>query len=199
MTDPLILASGSKTRATLLRNAGVSVEAIAPNVDEASVKLAMLAENAPPDQVAGTLAEMKAMKIANKHPTRLVIGSDQVLVCDGKVFDKPKNIAEARDHLTTLRGKKHQLVTLVVAIEQTRPVWRHMSRANLQMRDFSDTFLDSYLDQYSESLTDTVGGYKLEEGGAQLFTRVEGDYFSILGLPLLEVLGFLRTRGIVSE
>ena len=199
MNEPLILASGSETRALLLKNAGVEIETVAPNIDEASIKLSMLAENAPPDQIAGTLAEMKAKKIGNKHPTRLVIGSDQVLVCEGKLFDKPNDIDEARHQLTMFRAKKHQLVTLVVAIEHTRPVWRHMSRANLQMRDFSDTFLNSYIDQNSEGLTDTVGGYKLEQGGAQLFTRVDGDYFSILGLPLLELLGFLRTRGIVPE
>lgn len=199
MSETIILASGSKTRAKLLQDAGVQIETIAPNIDEDSVKKAMLAEKALPDQIAGTLAEMKASKISNKNPNRLVLGSDQILVCEGKLFDKPKDIDDARDQLKILRGKSHQLITLVVAFEQTREVWRNMSRSNLVMRDFSDIFLDSYIDQQGQGLTDTAGAYKLETSGSQLFTRVDGDYFSILGLPLLEVLGFLRTRGIVQE
>lgn len=199
MSEIIILASGSKTRAKLLQDAGVQIETIAPNIDEDSVKKAMLAEKALPDQIAGTLAEMKASKISNKYPNRLVLGSDQILVCEGKLFDKPKDIDDARDQLKILRGKSHQLITLVVAFEQTREVWRNMSRSNLVMRDFSDMFLDSYIDKQGQGLTDTVGAYKLETSGSQLFTRVDGDYFSILGVPLLEVLGFLRTRGIVQE
>lgn len=199
MPKPVILASGSKTRAMLLQNAGVPIEQIAPNIDETSVKQSMIFEGAPPDKIAGTLAEMKALKIANKQPERLILGSDQVLCCEDQLLDKPHNLEEAKTQLKFLRGKKHQLITLAVIVEHSQPVWSHMSRATLQMRDFSDTFLDTYIDQHGSGLTETVGSYKLEQGGAQLFSRVEGDYFSILGLPLLEVLGFLRTRGTVPE
>ncbi len=199
MPDPLILASGSATRAGLLGSAGIAFQQIPAHIDEAAIKSAMQAEAAPPDQIASTLAELKAEKIANKHPDRLILGADQVLVCENRLFDKPTDTADARAQLETLRGKSHQLLTISVAYEHARPVWRHLERATLTMRDFSDSFLDTYLETHRDDLTDTVGGYKLEKGGAQLFSRVSGDYFSILGLPLLQVLAFLRTRGIAEE
>lgn len=194
-----ILASSSKIRAEMLLSAGVSVETVVARVDEETIKASMLAEGEKPRDIADTLAEMKARRVAQKHPEALVLGADQVLVCGGVLFDKPNSIEEAREQLISLRGKTHELLSAAVIYEDGAPVWRHIGRAQLMMRPFSDAFLENYIELQSGELFTTVGGYKLEQEGSQLFTRVQGDYFSVLGLPLLEILGFLRTRGICKE
>ncbi|MCC0068072.1 MAG: septum formation protein Maf [Rhodovulum sp.] len=199
MPTPLILASRSEGRATLLRQAGVPFETVAAAVDEAAVKAAMLAEAAPPRDIADTLADLKARRVAARRPGALVLGADQVLVSAGELYDKPRDLEEAADQLRRLRGATHELLSAAVVYEDDRPVWRHIGRARLTMRRFTDAFLEGYLARHRESLLATVGGYHLEGGGAQLFSRVEGDYFSVLGLPLLELLGFLRTRGVCPE
>lgn len=196
---PFILASGSKIRAEMLRNAGVSLETVIARVDEDSIKSALLSDGAPARDVADALAEMKARRVAVKNPEALVLGADQVLVCEGKMFDKPDSIDAARSQLQALRGKTHELLSAAVIVEDGTPVWRHIGRAQLMMRPFSDEFLENYLQKHAEDLFTTVGAYKLEAEGSKLFTRVQGDYFSVLGLPLLEILGFLRTRGICQE
>lgn len=199
MPQPLILASRSAARAALLERARVPFEAMAAAVDEAAVKAAMLAEGAPARDVADALAELKAQRVAMRRPDRLVLGADQVLVCEGRLLDKPVDRADARAQLAGLRGREHRLLSAAVVFEAGRPVWRHVGRADLVMWPFSDAFLDRYLEAEGEAVLASVGGYRLEDGGAQLFSRVTGDLFTIMGLPLLELLAFLRTREVVAE
>jgi septum formation protein len=183
----------------MLRDAGVAVETVAAAVDEAGIKAGLREEAAPPRDVADLLAELKARRIATRRPERLVLGADQVLVLDGRIFDKPADLAEARVQLQGLRGRRHELLSAAVIFEGAAPVWRHVGRAVLTMRPFSDVFLDDYLAAEGDLALASVGGYRIEGRGAQLFSRVDGDHFTIMGLPLLEVLGFLRTRGICIE
>jgi septum formation protein len=199
MTGGLILASQSAARIDMLRAAGVPFEAEAARVDEAAVKAALVAEGAPPRDVADALAELKARKVAMRHPDRLVLGADQVLALGQETLDKPRTLEEAGEHLRRLRGRSHQLLSAAVICEEGRPVWRQVGCARLTMRPFSDAFLDDYLQREGDALLEVVGAYRLEALGSQLFSRVEGDYFSILGLPLLELLAYLRVRGFCLE
>jgi septum formation protein len=194
----LILASGSAARVAMLAAARVPFEAMPAPVDEAAVKAGMLGEGASPRDIADALAELKARRVAARVPG-LVVGADQVLSCDGRLFDKPRDLAEAREQLLALRGRTHELHAAAVAYEEASPVWRHVGRARLTMRAFGEAFLDSYLASEGEAVCDSVGGYRIEAGGAQLFARVEGDLFTIMGLPLLELLDFLRSRRVVPE
>lgn len=198
MSKPVILASGSEIRHQLLHNAGVSVEVIPAPVDEDSIKKSLQAEQAKPHDVADALAEMKALRVASKRPDALVIGCDQVLVCEGQLFDKATSAAGAAETLQALRGKPHQLLSAAVIFEDGRPVWRTIGRAQLFMRNFSDRFLEDYVAENTPDILSSVGCYKLEKSGVQLFTRVQGDYFTVLGFPLLEVLEFLRSRAVVN-
>ncbi len=195
----VILASGSEIRANLLRNAGVTFDVKVARIDEAAIIASLWQENAKPHDVVDTLAEYKAARIAAKHPESLVIGCDQILVCDKKIYEKVDSLDAAREKLMSLRGKAHQLMSAVVIFEDGKPVWRQIGRAQLIMRDFSDEFIDTYLERNGTDILSSVGCYKLEEEGAQLFTRIQGDYFTILGIPLLEVLGLLRTRGVLEN
>lgn len=193
----VILASGSEIRAKLLHGAGVPFEVEIARIDEPAIIASLKAEQAKPHEIVDTLAEYKAQRVAAKHIDCLVIGCDQILVCDKKIYEKASSLEAARENLLTLRGKPHQLMSAVVIFENGRPVWRHIGRAQLIMRDFSDAFLDDYIEQQGDGILSSVGCYKLEEAGAQLFSHIQGDYFTILGIPLLEVLGFLRTRGVL--
>lgn len=195
----LILASASPARLAMLTAAGVVAEAIPARIDEGAVKQAMLAEGAPLRDIADKLAELKALRLSARHPGRLVLGADQVLVSGGRLFDKPADLAEALSHLRVLRGASHQLLSAAVVALDGAPVWRHVGAARLTMRPFTDAFLDDYLARIGDLALTSVGCYHLEGLGAQLFSRVEGDYFTILGLPLLELLGFLRARGALTE
>lgn len=195
----VILASGSEIRARLLKDAGVSFNVEIAKLDETAIIAALIAENAKPNDIVDVLAEYKAQRVAAKNPNSLVIGCDQILVCDKQIYEKASSIEEARENLKAMRGKAHQLMSAIVIFEDGKPVWRHIGRAQLIMREFSDTFLDEYLARNAGSILSSVGCYKLEEAGAQLFTRIQGDYFTILGIPLLEVLGFLRTRGVLTD
>ncbi len=199
MSSSIILASGSDIRQQLLANAGINFSVIIPRVDEPAILAALLAENAKPIDIADTLADYKAQRVALKNTQALVIAADQILVCNGDVFNKPKNKECAKQQLGLLRGNGHQLLSAVVIYEAGQPVWRHVGRAQLVMRDFSDEFLDDYVSSNSPEILASVGCYQLENQGVQLFSKIQGDYFTILGLPLVEVLGFLRSRGVLKE
>ena len=195
----IVLASASTARADMLRAAGVDIEVDPARIDEDAVKAAMAAESAPPRDVADKLAELKAHRISLKSYGKLVLGADQVLVCRSLIYDKARDMAEARSQLQDLRGQTHQLLSAAVIMRDGEPIWRHVGKARLTMRPFSDAVLDDYLDRFGDLALGSVGCYHLEGLGAQLFSRVEGDYFTVLGLPLLEVLGFLRARGVLIE
>ncbi|WP_293907537.1 Maf family protein [Phenylobacterium sp.] len=190
----LILASKSAARRAVLAGAGVPHEAVVPGVDEDAVKAGLLAEGAGPREVADALAELKAIKVSRSRPG-LVIGADQTLDLDGQLYDKAETVAAARERLRILRGKTHKLHSAVVVARDGAPIWREVATASLTMRDFSDAFLDHYLATEGEAALGSVGCYRLEGPGAQLFSRIEGDYFAILGLPLLGLLDLLRRHG----
>ncbi|TWA68575.1 septum formation protein [Azospirillum baldaniorum] len=195
----VVLASGSRTRAEMLERAAVRVTLAPAAVDEEEIKLAARAEGAPVEDVAEALAELKAQRVTRKHPGALVIGADQMLECEGRWFDKPADRDAARAQLQDLRGKTHRLVSCAVVIRDGERLWHHVDRAHLTMRPFSDAFLDSYLNAAGDDVLGSVGAYHLEGLGAQLFHRVDGDFFTILGLPLLPLLGFLRVHGVIAE
>lgn len=191
----IILASGSSIRVKMLHDAGVQFDVQVPRVDEETILRSLESEGVKPTDIADTLAEYKARRIANKNPSSIVIAADQVLACNGQIYSKPNDMKEAREHLNALKGQGHQLLSAVVIYEDAKPVWRHVGRAQLAMWDFSEAFLDDYLAKAGTEILNCVGCYQLESHGVTLFNRVQGDYFTILGLPLLEVLGFLRTKG----
>ncbi len=195
----VILASQSSTRATLLRDAGLRFEVRPARVDEAAVKAAAQADDASAADAALLLAGLKAARIrAPEAPEdTLVIGADQILVCEGAWFDKPATPADARAHLKALRGRTHTLETAVVCHRGGNEVWRHVARPRLAMRAVSDAFLDDYLAAEGDAVLASVGAYRLEGLGAQLFDRIEGEHAAVLGLPLLPLLSFLRQHGVL--
>ena len=192
----LILASQSEARAALLRDAGLAFSTRPAHIDEAAVKAAGLAEGAGAVEVALALAGLKAARV--REPGVVVIGADQILVCNGRWFDKPATAADARGHLLALRGQRHELVTAVVCLRDGVEIWRHVAQPKLVMRSFSEAFLDAYLMLEGVRVLGSVGAYRLEGPGVHLFDRIDGEHASILGLPLLPLLGFLRQAGVLT-
>ena len=195
----LLLASSSQIRLQLLRAAAVEVKAIAPRVDEETAKAALLAEAARPRDIADTLAELKARKVAEKHPESTVLGCDQVLELGQEILSKPATPADALAQLRGLSGKTHKLLSAAVLYHEGQPVWRHVGEVRLTMRVVSDAYLQDYVARNWESIRHAVGAYKLEEEGARLFSAISGDYFTVLGLPLLPLLGYLGDRGLIAS
>jgi len=193
-----ILASQSASRRAMLEAAGVPFTAEAARVDEDAIKHAMLAEGTDGRRLADALAEMKAIKVSQRHPGALVLGCDStVTAADGDLIDKAETREEAAAQLRSLAGTTHRITSAAVVSQNGAPIWRHIDTAKLTMRSFSDAFLDSYLEAEWPAIGGCVGGYRLEGIGAQLFSRIEGDHFTILGLPLLPLLEWLRVRGVL--
>lgn len=188
----LILASTSKARQALLSAAGASFTAIKPNVDEAAVKARSTA--LAMQELAAELAMQKSVDVSSRHKDSIVIGADQTLDLDGSGFDKPSSLDAARQQLLQLRGRTHHLHSAICCSRNGKPVWQHVSSAMLSMRHFSDAELADYLRLAGDKVLHSVGGYQIEGPAIQLFDHIEGDYFTILGLPLLPLLNFLRNE-----
>jgi septum formation protein len=196
---PLVLASTSRTRSALLRAAGLSFETAASGVDEESVKEAARAEGVSPADAALLLAELKARRISKRLPGAVVIGADQILVCDGRWFDKPADREAAAAQLAALAGRRHDLVTAVLAMKGGVVLWRHVATPRLTMRPLSEATIAAYLDAAGGAVLGSVGAYQAEGLGVRLFSAVDGEHSAILGLPLLPLLGFLRQHGVLAD
>lgn len=195
----LVLASQSASRRAMLEAAGVPFTATAALIDEASIKAALRADDVAPRDIADRLAELKALRVSASHPEALVLGSDSIVVlADGRLLDKPESRAQARVHLEAMAGTRVTLISAAVIAEASRPVWRHVATAALDVRKLSDSFLDAYLDAEWPAIAGCVGAFRIEGPGVQLFERLGGDHFTILGMPLLPVLDYCRTRGVIA-
>ena len=199
MSEGLILASASEARLRLLRNAGIRLQAKPAHIDESAVKQSMIAAGAKPQDIAIELSVLKAQRISAKYPNALIIGADQVLVLDGQIFDKPRDRDEAFAHLSVLSGKTHRLISAAVLVRDQQTLWRDFASADLTMRKLDADFICSYLDQAGDDCLNSVGAYKIESTGAQLFAAVSGDPFTIQGLPMFALLGQLREFGFVPS
>lgn len=195
----LILASQSLARRALLEGAGLDFEAVPASVDEVTIKESAKAEGLSAADAATMLADSKAARIARRHPDAVIIGADQLLVCEGEWFDKPEDIEAARGHLHRLRNRAHELVTATVVWRNGERAWHHVATPRLAMRDFSEAFLDEYLAREGAHVTSSVGAYRLEGMGIQLMREIRGDHSAILGLPLLPLLAYLRDSGVIHK
>ena len=192
----IVLASGSASRRAMLEAAGVPFEVVRPQVDENAAKEALKAEGIEARGLADALAELKAVAVSRRMPGRTVIGSDSIMaLADGQMLDKPDSRERAAGQLRMMRGGSHRLVSAVVGARDGVPVWRHVDVAKLQVRDFSDAFLESYLDAEWPAISGCVGCFRIEGPGVQLFAKLEGSQFTILGMPLMPLLGWLRDIG----
>ena len=194
----LILASGSPFRRAMLENAGVTFDVVRPAIDERAVEAPLARSGASAEDVAQVLAEAKALDVSEKHPDAIVIGSDQTLSLDGRIFHKPEDMEGARRHLLALSGKTHHLNSAVVIAEAGEAIWRHVSVASLTMRELSPAFIGRHLARVGNKALQSVGAYQIEGEGIQLFDKIEGDHFTIVGLPLLPLLKQLRSMSAID-
>lgn len=194
----LILASASAARRSMLQNSGISFESLSVRIDEDGIKQALMADGATPRDIADTLAEFKARKAAEKMPAALTLGSDQILSLQGQVFSKPTSRQDAANHLNCLSGKTHHLYSAAVIYEDGKPVWRAVGTARLSMHRLTESEISAYLEAAWPEVASSVGAYQAEALGGQLFSRIDGDWFSVLGMPLLQVLSYLRMRGMLA-
>jgi septum formation protein len=195
----LILASASTGRAALLRAAGVQFDVIPASLDEEAIKQGAAAEGLPVEQTALLLAELKARRVSQRFASAIVIGADQILECEGRLFDKPADLSVARSHLRALRGRRHRLVTAVVCLRGGATIWTHLATPMLTMRAFSDAWLESYLASAGNDLLGSVGAYRVEGAGLQCFSAIDGEHSAIIGLPMLPLLQFLRQHGVMAS
>jgi septum formation protein len=196
----LVLASQSASRRAMLDAAGVPHEAVAALVDEASAKESLVAGGSSARDLSDALAELKALKVSRMVPTALVLGGDSIVALDdGSLLDKPESRDQAADHLRRMSGRTHDIFSAAVIAENGHPVWRHVDRARLHVRPLSEAFIAQYLDQEWPAIAGCVGCFRIEGPGVQLFTRTEGSQFTILGMPLLPILDFLRVRGVLTS
>jgi septum formation protein len=191
----IVLASASSSRRTMLEAAGVIFTVVAPNVDEDLMKDVLMGSDASAERIADALAEAKALAVSERHSAALVIGADQVLVCGDRIFSKALDESEARQTLMSLRGRDHTLISAAVLATAGHPIWRRTETAIMHMREFSDDFLDEYLTAEIPDILGSVGCYRIEGRGAQLFSEISGDHFCIRGLPLIGLLAALRKHG----
>ncbi len=198
MTNSMILASGSKYRAELMKKAGLEFEACPANIDERVIEKPLVGTGLDPADIAQILAEAKAHEVSGRHPNKLVIGCDQTLSIEGVQFHKPANMTDARNHLLQFSGKSHQLDSAIVLVEAEKTIWRHTSVATLYVRQLSPEYIGRYLAKVGEAALSSVGAYQIEGLGLQLFERIDGDYFTIMGLPLLPLLAELRQMEIID-
>ena len=198
VSDTTILASGSQTRLLMLQRAGVPVQAVVARIDEEAIRRSLEAEQVQPAEMSMVLAEMKARKVSQAHPERMVIGCDQILEFEGRALGKARSLTEAREHLAAFRGRTHELHSAVAVYRTSRSAWRHTATARLRARNFSDAYLEQYVARHGEQLLDTVGCYRIEEEGIRLFSSVDGDFFAICGFPLISPLPYLGDAGALA-
>jgi septum formation protein len=199
MSLNLILASRSAVRSALLSQAGLAHSVQAARIDETAAKMALLAEGASARDIADTLAEMKARKVAEKFPAAFVLGCDQVLSLGARVFSKPVDPADSMAQLRDLQGQTHRLHAAIVLYEGGRPVWRHVAEARMTMRPLSEAFIAGYVQDNWPAISASVGGYLIEAAGIALFSAIEGEHSAILGLPLPPLIGYLAVRGLIAS
>ncbi len=198
MDIPIILASSSDIRAQMLRQAGIRFTILPARLDEQAITDSLLAQQASAREIADALAAGKAQKISAKHPEACVIGADQVLEHNKQLLEKPESPEIAAQQLRSMAGAEHRLHSAVVVYQNASPVWRHIGTVRVTMRKVSEGFLDSYVSRNWDSIRHSVGAYKIEEEGARLIERIEGDYFTVLGMPLLPLIGYLSLQGIIE-
>tara|TARA_B100000900_G_scaffold334202_1_gene295469 strand:- start:853 stop:1464 length:612 start_codon:yes stop_codon:yes gene_type:complete len=198
MSGKLILASSSEVRKALLEKSNISFTSIKANIDEDAVKSSLLSENYSPRDIADALAELKASKISLKNQNSLVLGCDQILEFEGNILEKPPSKNSAIQQLMKISGKKHCAYSAAVIFESSQPIWRYVGKADLFLKNNSEEYISDYVNRNWESIKNSVGGYKIEEEGCRLFSKINGDYFSILGMPLLEIINFLCIRGVIN-